>query len=241
MKDEMKYKKTLAIIPARGGSKRVPKKNIKNLDGEPLIGYTIEVANKSKYISDVHLSTDDEEIANVAEKYHCKIHDRPDYLGEDETPTIDVILDVLENFKKESSDPDIVILLQPTSPLRGSKDIDEAIDKFQDYRSKDKAYSLVSVCEFDEPPFWSFELKDDYLQPIFGEDYFEKRSQDLPDAYRPSGAIFISTPNLIREHKTFYTSKTIPYIMPKERSVDIDTEFDFKFAEFLMKKRNDNL
>lgn len=229
-------KDILAIIPARGGSKRILRKNIKKLANKPLIVYTIEAANNSKYISDPILSTDDEEIANVAKEYDCKIHERPDHLGKDDTHKIDVILDILNHFKDEDCEPDIVIYLQPTSPLRDHNDIDKSLEKFESCHSKDNVYSLVSICEFDDPPFWSFKLKDNYLSPIFNEKYIGKRSQDLPEAYRPNGAIFISTPDMIRKHKTFYTSKTIPYIMPKERSVDIDTDFDFKFAEFLIEK-----
>ena len=239
MSGKSKSISTLAIIPARGGSKRLPGKNIKELAGKPLIVYTIEAAKGSKYITNALVSTDDKDIASVAEKHDCKVHMRPNHLGRNETPTIDVIIDVLDNLEKNEVLPDIVILLQPTSPLRTCEDIDTSILNFKNGHLNDEALSLISVCEFDESPYWSFELKGDYLEPIFGEEYFCKRSQDLPKAYRPNGAIYISTPDVIKERKTFYTDRTIPYIMPKERSIDIDTEFDFKLAELIMDDMNE--
>ena len=127
--------------------------------------------------------------------------------------------------------------MQPTSPLRTSKDIDSAIELFLNNQN---CLSLVSVTEFDHPPFWAMKIEENLLKPIFGEEYFRMRRQELPKAYRPNGAIFISTPKVLYEYRTFYTPQTIAYIMPAERSVDIDTEFDFLLAELLMKMKNMN-
>lgn len=222
----------LAIIPARGGSKGVPKKNIRPLAGKPLIAYSIEQAKESKYISRVIVSTESEEIAEVARKWGAEVIKRPEELARDETPTIDVIIHVLDYLKKEEKYiPNIVVLLQPTSPLRTSEDIDGAIELFLNAQD---CLSLVSVTEFDHPPFWAMKIEDNFLKPLFCEKYFRMRRQDLPKAYKPNGAVFISTPRVLYEYRTFYTPKTIAYVMPPERSIDIDTEFDFLLAEFLL-------
>ncbi|MBO8161753.1 MAG: acylneuraminate cytidylyltransferase family protein [Thermosipho sp. (in: Bacteria)] len=224
----------LAFIPARGGSKGVPKKNIRLLAGKPLIAYSIEQAKESKYISRIIVSTESEEIAEIAREWNAEVIKRPEELARDETPTIDTIIHALDYLKKEENyTPDIVVLLQPTSPLRTSEDIDSAIELFLNIQD---CLSLVSVTEFDHPPFWAIKIEDNLLKPLFGKEYFRMRRQELPKAYRPNGAIFISTPKVLRKYKTFYTPKTIAYIMPPERSVDIDTEFDFLLAEFLINK-----
>ncbi len=225
----------LAIIPARGGSKGVPRKNIRLLVGKPLIAYSIEAALKSRYIDRVVVSTEDEEIAETARRWGAEVIRRPKKLARDDTPTIDVIIHVLDYLRKEEKYiPDIVVLLQPTSPLRTREDIDNAIEHFLNNQD---CLSLVSVTEFEHPPWWALKIENGYLSPIFNEEYIRMRRQDLPKAYKPNGAIFISTPKVLYEYKTFYTPKTIAYIMPPERSIDIDTEFDFLIAEFLIKKK----
>jgi len=223
----------LAVIPARGGSKGIPRKNIRSLNGKPLIAYTIEEAKKSKYISRVIVSTEDDEIAKVSNKYGAEIIKRPLELAKDDTPTIDVVLHILDDLKNKNIEPDIVVLLQPTSPLRTSQDIDNAIKLFMEHDCD----SVVSVCEVKHSPYWSFKIENGYLKPIFGEKYLKKRRQELPKAYLPNGALFIATPNVLREYKNFYCKRTIPYIMPTERSIDIDNEVDFLLAELLIKKR----
>jgi CMP-N-acetylneuraminic acid synthetase len=222
----------IAIIPARGGSKGIPKKNIKQLAGKPLIAYSIEAALKSKYIDRVIVSTEDEEIAEISKKYGAEVVDRPKELAKDETPTIDVIFHFLEILKMKNYNPDIVVLLQPTSPLRSAEDIDNAIKLFLDSDCE----SIVSVCEVEHPPYWSFKIEGGYLKSLFGDEYLRRRRQDLEKVYMPNGAIYISTPENLRIYKSFYCPRTIPYIMPVERSVDIDNEIDFMIAELVMKK-----
>lgn len=227
----------LAIIPARGGSKGVPKKNIRPLAGKPLIAHSIEQAKESKYISRVIVSTESEEIAEIARGWNAEVIKRPEELARDETPIIDVIMHLLDYLRKEEKYiPDIVVLLQPTSPLRKCKDIDNAIELFLNNQN---CLSLISVTEFDHPPFWALKIENGYLSPMFHERYLKIRRQDLPKAYRPNGAIAISTPEVLYRYKTFYTPRTIAYIMSPERSVDIDTEFDFLLAEFLINKIGD--
>ena len=222
----------VAIIPARGGSKGIPRKNIKQLFGKPLIVWTIEHAKKSRYIGRITVSTEDKEISEISKKCGAEVIERPEELAKDETPTIDVIFHVLEVIKAENFEPGLVVLLQPTSPLRNAQDIDNAIELFL----KNDCESVVSVCEVEHSLYWSFEIENRYLKPIFGGKYLNMRRQDLPKVYTPNGAIYVSTPEILRKYKSFYCSKTIPYIMPPERSVDIDNEIDFMLAELLMRK-----
>jgi CMP-N-acetylneuraminic acid synthetase len=144
--------KGCAIIPARGGSKDIPKKNIKPLRGKPLITYTIDYAKKSRCINKVVVSTEDEEIAEISRKYGAEVMERPENLAKGESPTIDVIFHVLKILKMKNYNPDIVVLLQPTSPLRSAKDIDNAIKLFLDSDCE----SVVSVYAVKHPPYWSF-------------------------------------------------------------------------------------
>lgn len=160
----------LAIIPARGGSKGLPRKNIRPLNGKPLIAYTIEESKKSEYINRIVVSTEDKEIAEVSNKYGAKIIKRPLELAKDNTPTIDVVLHTLDDLK--NNEPDIIVLLQPTSPLRTSQDIDNAIKSF----IEQDCDSVVSVCEIEHSPYWSFEIENNnYLKPIFEEKYLKKK------------------------------------------------------------------
>jgi CMP-N-acetylneuraminic acid synthetase len=229
----LKNKKILAIIPARGGSKGIPRKNIKLLSGKPLMTYTIEVALKSKYLDRVIVSTDDKEIAKISKKYGAEVIKRPKILAIDRAKTIDVIFHLLSVLKKEKYDPDVIVLLQPTSPLRIVKDIDNAIELFL----KNKCESIISICESGHSPYWSFKIKSGYLTPILGRKYFKQRRQGLSKSYIPNGAIYISTPKNLFKYKSFYTNKILPYIMPLERSIDIDNETDFKLAELILKKK----
>jgi len=230
-KPEMKnYKNILGIVPARGGSKGIPKKNIKLLNGKPLIFYTIKEALKSKYLSKVVVSTEDKEIAKIAKKYKAEVIQRPKELARDETPTRDVVLHVLDILEARSYKPDVVVLLQPTSPLRKVNHIDSAIDLFL-HKSCD---FLVSVCENKKPPYWYFRIEKEYLKPILRCKHPENRRQELPKTYMPNGAIFICTPEKLRKCLNHYNSRVIPYIMPSEESIDIDDELDFVLAELLM-------
>lgn len=226
---------TIAIIPARGGSKGLPRKNIKMLAGRPLIIYTIEAALKSKYINQVIVSTEDREIEEVLRECGTKVIKRPEKLAQDNSPTIDTIIHVLELLEIQNNNFDNVVLLQPTSPLRNADDINNAIELFL----KSKAKSLVSVCETTHSPYWYSEIEDGYLKPIFEEKYQNMRRQELPKTYLPNGAIYISTSENLKKYKSFYGPETIPYIMPIKRSIDIDTEIDFITAEILI--RNNEL
>ena len=230
-----KNKKILAIIPAREGSKGLPEKNIKILAGKPLIAWTIEQAKKSKYIDRLIVSTDDKKIAKIALGFGAEVPWlRPKKLAHDKSKIIDVIFHSLNSLKKEKYIPNIIILLQPTSPLRIDKDIDSALEIF----FRKKAESLISISEFRHSPFCSFKInRRKYLEPVFTWDYFKKRRQDLTKVYLPNGAIYISTPKTLLKHKGFYFNKITPYIMPTERSVDIDDGVDFYLAESIIKNK----
>ena len=229
---DFKKQKILAIIPARGGSKGVVRKNIRLLSDKPLIAHTIESALKSKYLDRIIVSTEDEEIFNVSKKFGVEVIERPNILADDKASTESVVIQLLGVLKKAGYVPDGIILLQPTSPLRTAEDIDSAIEIFL----KNKYESVVSVCELKHPVHWSFVIGDKYLKPIFDIKYSKKRRQDLPKAYIPNGAIYISTRNNLLKYKNFCHKNIMPYVMPAERSVDIDNEIDFELSKLLISK-----
>ena len=223
-------KKILAIIPARGGSKGIPRKNIRLLAGRPLIVHTIEQALKSKYLDKVIVSTDDQEIEEISKKYRAKVVKRPEELAEDSTlmlPVMEHVVSYLEN--NENYKPDIIVLLQPTSPFRQVQHIDEAIDKFL----KENYDSLLSVCPFHEF-IWRKKRN-----TAFSINYdFKKRvnKQDKEPEYRENGAIYISKYDVLIKRHNLLDNEVGLYIMPEENSVNIDTEFDFWLCEQILTK-----
>lgn len=225
--------KVIAIIPARGGSKTVPRKNIKLLNGKPLIYYTIREAKKSKYLSHIIVSTEDKEIAQIAQGYGAKVIPRPSELAKDDTPSLPVFQQVIKHLSEtENFHPDIIVILQPTSPLRTVKDIDGAIEKFL----QTNCDSVVSVCEVECIPFWMYTLEGDRLKPVIeGSDKISRR-QDTPKVYRLNGAVYVTHRDIIMEQNRVMGEDTRAYIMPPERSVDIDTKLEFMFAELIMKE-----
>ncbi len=222
----MKY---LAIIPARGGSKRLPDKNILYLNGIPLIAWSIEAAKKSKNIDDIVVTSDSDKILDIAKKYNVKTIKRPDFLASDTATTFDVIKHAIENFGEKS---EYVVLLQPTSPLRNEKHINEAIELLE----KKNADAVISVCEVDHSPLWSNTLPENLDMSNFIRDEMKnKRSQDLEKYYRLNGAIYICKTERLLEEKTFFIKNNIfAYLMDKKSSVDIDDEVDFELAKVLM-------
>ncbi|MGB9927145.1 MAG: cytidylyltransferase domain-containing protein [Methanosarcina sp.] len=220
----------IAIIPARGGSKGIPRKNIKLLAGKPLIAYTIEEALKSKYLNQVVVSTEDEEIENISKRYGAEVIRRPSSLARDDSPTIDSVLHAFEALDIKKEKTYIIVLLQPTSPLRTFEDIDNAIKLFLNK----KCESVISVCEYGHSPYWAYKVEEEYLKPVFGNTYLKMRRQDLPKCYMPNGAIYISTVDFLKDFKNFSHLKTYPYLMPFIRSIDIDSDIDFIFAEAIL-------
>ena len=219
----------LAIIPARGGSKRLPRKNILDLCGKPLISWSIEAALKSKYISKVVVSSDDEEILNISSNFGADIIKRPYELANDTATTFDAIKHTINNLEKY----DYIVLLQPTSPLRNENQIDEAIELLEEKQ----ADAIVSVCEMDHSPLWSNTLpKDGNMNNFLRDEVLNKRSQDLEKYYRVNGAIYICKTDKLLENKSFFLKDNIfAYIMDRKSSIDIDEEIDFLLAERVLK------
>lgn len=222
-----------AIIPARGGSKGLPGKNIKEFLGKPLISHTIEAALKSKHIDKVFVSTDDEAIRKIALEYGAvDIGLRPEYLAQDTSKSIDVYnytIDLLQ--QKLNCSIDEICILQPTSPLRLSEDIDGAIDKFFDK----KADSVVSYTIESHPIVWHRYITTQCKFENIFEDKLNNRQQERP-TYYPNGAIYVFKSCLLKSG-VYYSEKSYAYIMPRNRSVDIDTQEDFDYAVFLAEKR----
>ncbi|MBU5591096.1 acylneuraminate cytidylyltransferase family protein [Clostridium sp. MSJ-4] len=230
-------KNILAIIPARGGSKGVPRKNIKDLNGKPLIAYTIEGAKKSKYIDKVIVSTEDEEIAGISKKYNLEVPFlRPKELAEDDTPGINPILHAVKWFHENKSDFEYVICLQCTSPFRKAEQIDDALENLI---NKD-ADSIVSVCESEVSPYWMKRIENGVMKDFAEGNPFYSRRQDIPEMYRLNGAIYIAKTEVLIKNKNWYTKNTLAYVMDKKSSIDIDDTIDFKFAEFLMREDNND-
>ena len=216
--------KVLAIIPARKGSKGVPSKNTKLLYNKPLIAWTIEAAQKSKYIDEINISTDCLKVKDIAKSYNIDIHKlRPDNLSTDSTSSDDVIIYELN----KTEDFDIVCMLQPTSPLRDFEDIDSAFKEF----FKAMANSMVSVSKNLHPPYWSFRINGSYLESLFPNKNINKRRQELPETYMLNGAIYIAKIDFYKKNKSFLSSQTVPYLMAENKSIDIDSIEDFLLAE----------
>lgn len=226
-----KGKMILGLIPARGGSKGLPGKNILPLLGKPLIAWTIEEAKKSKYIDRLILSSEDKEIITIAMRYGCEVpFVRPESLAQDDTPGIEPVLHSLRTLPEKY---DYIALLQPTSPLRKAEDIDKCIKQCIDQ----KMVSCVSVTEPDKSPYWMYSLDNNgKMRPIISIEKTINKRQDLPKVYALNGAIYIAEVEWLLNNKTFITNETHAYIMQQERSIDIDTEVDFKLVEFLMQQ-----
>ncbi len=222
-----KNKNFLAIIPARGGSKRLPRKNILNLNGKPLIRWSIEAGLKSKYIDKVVVTSDDAEILGIAESSGVSVINRPVELASDTSTTFDAIKHTINNVNNY----DYIVLLQPTSPLRTAQHIDEAIEILFE-RSAD---AVVSVCEVDHSPLWSNTLpNNDNMSNFIRDDVLNKRSQDLEVYYRLNGAIYICDVNRLLQEERFLLKENIfAYKMDKSVSIDIDEEIDLKIAQAL--------
>jgi len=230
----------IAVIPARGGSKGLPGKNIKVINGKPLIWYTINAAKNSRYIKNIIVSTNDNEIAEIAKKYDAEIpFMRPKELARDDSLAIDNYIYTIDRLNKEFNYGIVeFVVLQPTSPLRTSLDIDNATKIF----IEKKADSVISVSEAIHPPVWSKTIDEKgILRDYFDIKIGNKNRQDIEKAYMPNGAIFVFKFSLLKEKYSYYLDKTYPYIMPLERSIDIDSKLDFEFAEYLMKKNEKNI
>lgn len=225
----------LAIIPARGGSKGIPRKNIINIAGKPLIQYTIDEAKRSKYIDEIHVSTDDTEIASVVKSLGINIDRlRPSELAQDESKTIDVVMDVINYYKVQNKSFEYLVLLQPTQPLRQSFHIDKAIEEI--YQSNKE--SLVSVCQVEEHPLLMRKIDNKgELQPLLQQNSTVRR-QDFEQFYIVNGAIYINKIESLTLN-TSLNDNLLPYIMDRKYHIDIDTFNDLKQFKQLLDEEGD--
>jgi len=225
-----KNKTFVAIIPARGGSKRLPRKNLLELNGKPLIAYTIKSGQKSKYIDKVIVTSDDNEILKISENYGADIIKRPKFLSTDTATTVDTVVHTIENIETY----DYMILLQPTSPLRTYKHIDNAIELLMNKNAR----AVVSVSQMEHSPLWSNRLDSSLsMKGFLKDEVLNKRSQDLEKYYRLNGAIYICNINSFLEVKSFILQDDIfAYIMNRESSIDIDEKIDFELARLYIKE-----
>jgi len=216
-------KKVIAVIPARGGSKGLPGKNIIPVRGKPLLAWTIEAAQRARYVDRLILSSDDPAIIDVARKFGCEVpFERDSRLAADDTPSIDVVLDALTHCPGYGW----VVLLQPTSPLRTADDIDGALERCVALG----APACVSVCEAEQSPYWMYTVQgDNRLSPLLPSSV--TRRQDLPTVYVLNGAAYVADTLWLLGSRSFLTSETVAYEMPVERSLDIDTEADLSIFE----------
>ncbi len=224
----------IAVIPARGGSKRLPGKNLMPIAGKPLIAWTIEAALASKVFDRVIVSTDSPEIAEVSRKYGAEVPFlRPDELAEDQTTTMDVLVHLILQLKQNKDfSYSHLTLLQPTSPLREAKNITDAVKFF----SEKQADAVISICKTEHSPLWSNTLpKDNNLIGFLSKDIQKTRSQNLPDYYRLNGALYICEINRMLEEKTLYLSSSCyGFVMSRKNSIDIDDQIDFDLAEIYL-------
>ena len=222
-----KNKKIIAVIPARSGSKGLKDKNIKSLKGKPLIAYTIEAAKESGIFDRIIVSTDSEKYAKISRQYGAEVPFlRSEENSSDKAGSWDVVKEVLSKLNEKY---EIVVLLQPTSPLRSSVHIKEAIDLF----FEKEADTVCSVCETSHPVFWCNTLDSAQSMKNFIKKEYRKRRQDLPKTYTLNGAIYIcKIKNL--NNPNFYSNKSFAYVMSREISVDIDSDLDFKIAEIIL-------
>ncbi len=229
-------KSTLTVIPAKLGSIRVKKKNISTLAGKPLITYTIDAALSAGVCGEVMVSTESSEIAEIAEKAGAHVpFMRPDRLSKDPYGVVDVCIHVLDEYEKLNQSFKKLIILLPTSPFRSIDDIQESNRIFNDSEAK----FLMSVSEFGHNPFGAlyFEKNEQTtVNPCF-PGYIGKKTKEVPKTFRANGAICIVDVAAFREAGTYYGTPLHAYVMPWHRSIDIDTEIDFKFAEYLIKTK----
>jgi CMP-N,N'-diacetyllegionaminic acid synthase len=228
----------LAFIPARGGSKGLPRKNLLPLAGKPLIVWTIEAAHESTYIDHVVLSSENEEIIEVGRKWGCNIPFlRPVELANDEARTVDVLHHLLLNLDQKY---DLVVQLQPTSPFRNAMDINAALE----YCLKTRAPACVSVSRIEKSPHWTFSLSDTgKMSPILPPLQGKSRRQEMTAFFELNGAIYIGQSEWIAKRDSFLSEDTVAYVMPADRSLDIDTDEDLVIAEIRARqlhKRNLN-
>lgn len=226
----------LALITARGGSKRVPGKNIRILGGKPLISWSIDIVKNNSEICDILVSTDDPITANICQKAGAYVPWlRPTKLATDTATSVDVALHALDWYESEVGMVDGLLLLQPTSPFRSASTVQSGIRLFEEKGHR----TVVGVSSVNEHPNWMLKKEEDYLVPYLTEDQLDARSQALTPLWVVNGGFYLISPQSLRSQKTFFTDKVVPLIVASsEEALDIDTEWDFKLAEFIAANLN---
>lgn len=225
-------KDLIAIITARGGSKGIPKKNLAVLNNKPLISYSIEAAQRSKYCDEVYVTTDDIEISSVSKKLGAKVIERPKELSEDHSKSEDAVSHALLQISKLSSLPKWGILLQPTSPLRTASDIDSCFEKVQ----SSNFLSAISVSESDHSPYKMLTIDENReLKPLFDKKLLSAPRQNLPQVFKQNGAIYLFQIEPFLSEKSFFIEKCFAFEMPKSKSIDIDSKEDLEACEIILK------
>ena len=223
--------KALFLIPARGGSKGIPHKNIKPLDGKPLVCYAIDTARAVAHSdADICVSTDDDAIIRVVEEYGLKVpFRRPEALAQDGSGTYEVILHALDYFEQQGRSYDVIVLLQPTSPFRNAQHVREAMELYTP-----DCDMVVSVAEAKTNPYYVMfqEDKDGFLQHLL-EGNFTRR-QDCPIVYEYNGAVYVMNVAALKEKSLSAFTKNRKYVMSQSVSIDLDTPEDWRYAEFLL-------
>lgn len=227
--------RVLAVVPARAGSKRLPQKNIKLLNGKPLVEYTFDAIERSNYITATIATSDCPEVLKISEQYKNTFAlNRPLELASDTASSVDVLVHAI-NYAELISEFDVVCLLQPTSPLRTTQDIDNAIALYIEKQAK----GVVSMVKCQHSPLWSTPLDTELEFKQFINGLTNSRSQDLKEFYQLNGAIYlIDKCTLLKTGKMFLVDDYYPFIMSSENSIDIDNILDFKFAELIQKEQN---
>lgn len=232
--------KVLGIIPARAGSKRVPNKNIKLLNGKPLIQYTIDTAKNSDLLTDVVVSTDSKEYAEVIKKLGGRIPElRPGNIATDKTPDKPVIMHMLDWFKQnENKEFDAVVLLRPTTPFKTAQLIDDVIKKSIDLQNGATSIRTVTVVEGINHPYWMYQDNNGIASPLIkgksAKEYYQ--SQMLPEVYRLNGVVDLIFTKTLLEFEDLYGDKINLHKIEENMSLDIDTQKDFDYCDFLLKK-----
>jgi len=227
----------LAIIPARGGSKGLPGKNIIKLCHKPLIGWTIEKAKKSKYLDEIMVTTDDSNIADISRQFGASVPFlRPKELAADTSPTFGAVKHTLDYYKTKSMKSfEYVALLEPTSPLREDKDIDNMLKKLDTLKSQFD--SIISIGEISEHPSILKKIEDNMLKPFYEELQTSTRRQDNKPAYFPYGVAYIAKREALLAEKTFYTKRSTYYVIKRYQNYEIDDIYDFITIEAIMRYR----
>ena len=224
--------KLLALVPARGGSQRLPQKNVLELAGKPMICWSIEAAKQSRFVDRIVVSTEDSSIADIARQAGAEVpFVRPSHLATETASTMDVVEHTLGELEKIGHSFEYILLLQPTSPLRRARHIDESIE----IMCNRKADAVIGVTQIEHPIEWTNTLKDDLSMDQFFGPAFMKRSQDFPIRYRVNGAIYLARVQYLKDEGTFFLKTNIlGYVMEQEASVDVDTFFDFRVAQMIL-------